>query len=175
MSSQRFCRFESYHFRMNRFFNTNQKYILFEIINKFFLFQIEQFNIKLKLQFKLDSNFKLITIHRLILEFFSLSKKINLIKFKESILCEFKSEYNNFKIFQLCTLLNLETLLLTNKIINDNILIYSFKGFVLISKFEKFYRFLNSTNKLYFSVVINNSSINNNILIFYLKKLFINT
>ena len=59
---------------------------LFEIINKFFLFQIEQFNIKLKLQFKLDSNFKLITIHRLILEFFSLSKKINLIKFKLTVI-----------------------------------------------------------------------------------------
>lgn len=169
--TSKICRFESYYFRMG--LKINQKFILLEIINKFYLSKIKSYNLRLQLKFKLNFNLKTISVHYLILKFFSVSKSIILKKSKSNTFGVLTQNYNKYTI-KFLTKLNLETLLFTkNFVVKKNCLILNFKNFILFSKLETLYHLLNNTSQLYFNLFLT-GSFNKKTLIYILKKILVN-
>jgi hypothetical protein len=149
--------------------NYNQKFIFLEIINKFFLTKLKSYNLRLQLKFKLNFKLKILAVHYLILKFFSFNKPIILNKSKSNVICVFKQKFTKYTA-KFLTKLNLETLLLSNKLIlNKNFLTFSLKNFILFSKLEIFYNLLNTDCKIYLNFSINAAFSKKN-LIYILKK-----
>jgi hypothetical protein len=151
--------------------NINQKFILLEIANKFYLNKIKKFNLKLQLKFKLNFNLKIIAIHCLILKLFSASKNIIFKKSKLDVYCCFRLNFTRY-VIQFLTKLNLvEGFLFTknNFVLNNNLIIFSFKNFILSSKLENLYYLLNTDKKLNLNFFIT-SFLKKNLLIYFFKK-----
>lgn len=155
--------------------NINQKFILLEIANKFYLNKIKKFNLKLQLKFKLNFNLKIIAIHCLILKLFSASKNIIFKKSKLDVYCCLKINFTRY-VIQFLTKLNLvEGFLFTknNFVLNNNLIIFNFKNFILSSKLENLYLLLNTDKKLNLNFFIT-SFFKKNLLIYFFRKTVLN-
>lgn len=163
-------RFKPFYFLMY-YSNINQKFILLEIANKFFLNKIKKFNLKLQLKFKLNFNLKIIAIHCLILKLFSASKNITFKKSKLDVYCCFKLNFTRY-VIQFLTKLNLiEGFLFTknNFVLNNNLIIFSFKNFITFSKLENLYYLLATDKKINLNFFITNF-LKKNLLIYFFRK-----
>lgn len=150
--------------------NINQKWIFLEIINKFFLTKLKSYNLILKLKFQVNFNLKIISVHSLILTFFSLSKTIILNKSKSKVTCVLKQNSIKYSV-NFLTKLNVDSLFIVHKwLVNKTFLTLNLKNIILFSKLEIFYNLLNITSKLYLNLFIN-GVFNPKVLIYILRKI----
>ena len=152
------------------YFNRNQKWIFLEIINKFFLTKLKSYNLVFKLEFRINFNLKIISVHYLILTFFSVSKTIIFHKAKSNTICVFLKQNSTKYSINFFTKLKTESLLTIHEwVVNKTFLTVNLKNIILSSKLEFFYNLLNIPSKLYLHFFIK-GAYSQKVLIFILRK-----